>query len=66
MPPTTDNMIVLNENIISQEIIIDEKASWNHKSYSVYFSFEKREDMEGYLRLELSQNDVVIDTYDVP
>ena len=64
--PATDNMIALNENTVSQEIIIDEKASWNHKSYSVYFSFEKREDMGGDLRLELSQNDVVIDTYDVP
>lgn len=65
-PSVADNMIALNENIISQEIIIDEKALWNNKSYSVYFSFEKKEDMEGHIRLELTQNGVTVDTYDLP
>ncbi len=59
----SDNKVDISGNIVSQDIIIDSKAMWNNKSYAVYFTCGKQ---EGYLKLELSQNGSIVDSYKLP
>lgn len=69
--PSGDSIAVsLNENIISQEIIIDEMASWGKTSYAVWLiveSYDKNNfTPEGYLRVELTQNEQLVDEAKIP
>ena len=64
--PVEDQFIDINVNSISQDIIIDEKAKWNDKSFAVYFQLESENSKKGIIHLELKQDEKVIDSCDVP
>lgn len=51
----TEEKLLLNGNIISQEIVIDEKATWTSDSYSVYLHIND-ELKNGYITVTLTQN----------
>lgn len=65
-----DNPIDLNDNVISQEIIIDSKTKWNNKSYAVYLLLNKSDSIEfnetGFLCASIYQNGKLLDSCEIP
>lgn len=52
--PWADEKVDLTNNVITQDIIIDPKATWSNYSYSVYFYSENKIE-EGYVEAALLQ-----------
>lgn len=64
--PWTGDRVELNNSVISQDIIIDEKAKWEPYSFSVYFDADiDLKSISGYIEISLTQGDINIQTYQV-
>lgn len=70
--PATDQFVDLRGNAVSQDVIVDELADWNDRSYAVYFHFgaeldeKSRTDVNEKIRLELTQGGLFVDSAEVP